>query len=70
MRSPTTRTYDVRLHAKAGPLSLLVDADSHDEARHLGQQQAIAAGHEDARVEWCVEYPPARRVRPARAITD
>jgi hypothetical protein len=64
------KSFDVRLNTSAGVFSLLVEAMSHEEAKGMAIAQTEAKGHDGVTMLWCVEYPPHRRVRPGRAITD
>lgn len=70
MPSPKTRTFDVRLSSNTAVLSMLVLAESHEQARALAVDQSALSGYRDAVVEWCIEYPPSIKPRSSRAITD
>lgn len=70
MPSPKTRTFDVRLSCNTAMLSLLVLAESHEQARVLAVEQSATSGYRDAVVEWCIEYPPSIKRRSSRAITE
>jgi hypothetical protein len=69
MRSQT-KSFDVRLSTAEGVFSVLIEAMDHDEAKSMALANAGAKGHADVSVQWCVEYPPHRRVLASRAITD
>ena len=66
--------YDVRLSAErrdgVQALSVLVAADSHDDAKAQAVSLSELDGWRNVQVLWVVIYPPTRRTRPTHAITD
>lgn len=67
----TTRTWDLRLRTPLGmSLSLLVDAEGKEQAEAQAVQDCMDHDYPDCTVEWCIEYPPKRKVRSSVAITD
>lgn len=69
-----TITWDARLSASKGgqrvSLQLLVECDTLADAKATAVRKCMDDGYDQVSVDWCIEYPPKRKVQRSQAITD